>query len=154
MATPDDDANTNTNTGTPRASGGCDCGAVRYEVTGPLRSVIVCHCGQCQRTHGAPAPYSGTKKRHLHLVKDDGLRWYQSSTFARRGFCGACGASLFWEAFDEEYISVAAGTIDVPSGLKTIGHIFMGDRGDWYDVDDGLPTYPQSSNGELDGDNS
>ena len=35
-----------------RAAGGCECGAVRYEVRGPLREVIDCHCGQCRRTHG------------------------------------------------------------------------------------------------------
>ena len=141
------------NTGkTIRATGGCECKSVRYEVTGPMRDVVVCHCGQCQRTHGAPAPYSGTRKKHLHLTEDRGLRWYASSDFARRGYCANCGASLFWESVDEDYTSVAAGTIDPPSGLKTIGHIFMDDCGDWYDVNDGQPQYPGTAFGELNDD--
>jgi len=41
-----------------RATGGCLCGAVRYEVLGPLRDVVLCHCSHCRRTHGHVAAYA------------------------------------------------------------------------------------------------
>ena len=77
-----------------RAAGGCECGAVRYEVRGPLREVINCHCGQCRRTHGHFAAYSAAARADLAIVEDRGLKWDRSSDSARRGFCGGCGGGL------------------------------------------------------------
>ena len=94
--------------------GGCLCGAVRYRVEGPLRPVTVCHCGQCRRTHGHAAAYTAAPKAALTLVEASGLRWYESSPGVRRGFCGGCGASLFWERTDGPKVSIAAGTLDGP----------------------------------------
>ncbi len=126
----------------PRATGGCLCGAVRYEVRGPLRPVVNCHCGQCRRTHGNFAAYSSAARPDLVLTEDRGLKWYASSDYARRGFCGACGASLFWEPLGRDRIAIAAGGIDEPSGLKTIRHIFTAHKGDYYEIADGLEAVP------------
>ena len=123
-----------------RATGRCLCGAVAYELRGPLRDVVVCHCAQCRRTHGGPAGYTRLARSGLTLTEDRGLAWYPSSDRARRGFCRVCGASLFWELAGENEISIAAGTIDPPTGLKTIRHIFVADRGDYYDIPDRLET--------------
>ncbi len=127
----------------PRATGGCLCGAVRYEIRGPLRDVVNCHCGQCRRTHGNVAAYTSAARADLVLTEDRGLKWYASSDFARRGFCGDCGASLFWERLGEERVSVAAGGIDAPSGLKTIRHIFTAHKGDYYEIADRLEALPE-----------
>ncbi len=129
--------------GAPRATGGCLCGAVRYEIRGPLRDVVNCHCGQCLRTHGHVAAYTSTARADLVLTEDRGLKWYASSDFARRGFCGDCGASLFWDRLDEDRISVAAGGIDSPSGLTTVRHIFTAHKGDYYEIADGLEALPE-----------
>jgi hypothetical protein len=118
----------------PRATGGCLCGAVRYEVTGPLRDVVVCHCSRCLRTHGHAAAYSACAAPDLAFVRDDGLRWYEADGRAR-GFCGRCGASLFWRADGRETISVAAGTLDQPTGLETVAHIYTHDRADYYSIE-------------------
>ncbi len=126
----------------PRATGGCLCGAVRYEVHGPLREVVNCHCGQCRRTHGNVAAYTTAARADLVLTEDRGLKWYASSKQARRGFCVECGASLFWEPLGEERIAIAAGGIDAPSGLETIQHIFTAHKGDYYEIADGLETLP------------
>lgn len=125
-----------------RFAGGCDCRAVRYEVNGRLRPVVNCHCGQCRRTHGHFAPYTNAANASLTLVEQRGLRWYPSSDFARRGFCAECGASLFWQRVESDEIGIAAGTLDGPTGLATVAHIFMDDAGDYYVVDDGLPRFP------------
>jgi hypothetical protein len=117
-----------------RATGACLCGAVRYEVRGPLRDVVLCHCSRCRRTHGHVAAYAACRTEALVLVDDAALRWYDDDGDRRRGFCATCGASLFWRAPGRETTSIAAGTIDPPTGLETIAQIFVADAGDYYDV--------------------
>ncbi len=128
---------------TPRAAGGCLCGAVRYEIHGPLREVVNCHCGQCRRSHGHVAAYTSAKREDLVLTEDRGLKWYRSSDFARRGFCGDCGASLFWEPAGQGRVSIAAGGIDASSGLATVRNIFTAHKGDYYEIADGLDSLPE-----------
>jgi hypothetical protein len=113
-----------------RATGGCLCGGVRYEVRGPLRDVVVCHCSRCRRTHGHAAAYAACRWDDLVLGPSAELRWYADGD-RRRGFCGRCGASLLWRAPDRATVSVAAGTLDPPTGLATVAHIFVADRGDY-----------------------
>lgn len=128
----------------PRARGSCLCGAVAFEVLGPLRDVINCHCGQCRRTHGAAGAYTNVNESDLHLTETRGLKWYRSSTEARRGFCDQCGASLFWDRIGYETISIAAGALDQPTGLKTAMHIYTDDQADFYELTDTLPRHPGS----------
>jgi hypothetical protein len=116
-----------------RATGGCLCGAVRYEVRGPLRDVVLCHCARCRRTHGHVAAYAACAREHLVLVEARELRWYETGDRAL-GFCATCGASLFWRAEGRDTVSVAAGTIDPPTGLETIAQIFVAERGDYYEL--------------------
>ena len=127
-------------------TGGCLCGTVRYVVRGPLRDVVNCHCGQCRRTHGHFGAYTWTERQNLTMLTDLGLKWYQSSPWARRGFCSECGSSLFWERIDdpENGLAIAAGTLDLPTGLRTVRHIFVADAGDYYTIPDGLEKIPGS----------
>ena len=122
-----------------RATGGCLCGAVRYEVDGALRDVILCHCAMCRRTHGHIGAYTATAKQALRITQSRGLRWYASSAIARRGFCGECGGSLFWEPSAKDYVAIAAGTLDAPTGLKTAVQIHVESAGDYYAVDERIP---------------
>jgi hypothetical protein len=124
-----------------RANGGCECGAVRYRVRGPLRDVVSCHCGQCRRTHGHFAAYTATRDDHLEMVETRGLKWFDTSTRARRGFCGECGGRLFWKSHDRDSTNIAAGTLDAPTGLKTVMHIHAVDKSDYYDIPDGVPVH-------------
>ena len=124
-----------------RARGGCLCGAVKYEVRGKLRDVINCHCSQCLRTHGHFSAYSAAKREDVHMIEDRGLNWFCSSVYARRGFCRECGASLFWEPFASDTISIAAGTLARPTGLTTIRHVYVSDAGDYYAITDDLERF-------------
>jgi hypothetical protein len=124
------------------ATGRCLCGSVRFEVDGPLRDVLLCHCSECRRWHGHVCAATAVQREHLRLVLDRGLRWIDSpgsAAHARRGFCGQCGSSLFWDAAERDTISIAAGTLDEPTGLRTVGQIYVADAGDYYEVDAGLP---------------
>jgi hypothetical protein len=123
----------------PRHAGGCLCGAVRYVAHGQLRDVLICHCVDCLRFHGGPGSYTAVPKDDLELTEQRGLRWRETPTSdaaAERGFCGECGSSLFWRAPARTTISVTAGTLDGPSGIRTIGHIYDAQRADWEHVDD------------------
>jgi hypothetical protein len=70
----------------------------------------------------------------LKLTESRGLKWYRSSEFARRGFCGECGSVLFWKGDDNDYTAVTAGTIDGKTELKLAGHIYCNDAGDYYEI--------------------
>ena len=115
-----------------RASGGCLCGAVRYQVHGPLRPVVSCHCEMCRRTSGHYVAATQAKAEDLELVEDRGLKWYRSSEVARRGFCGECGGNLFWARDGAEQISIMAGTLDPPTGLETVLHICIESKSDYH----------------------
>jgi hypothetical protein len=123
-------------------TGGCLCGAVRYEVTGPLRDVVVCHCTMCRKAHGHFGAYTAAPKQGLRLLEARGLKWYRSSDVARRGFCCECGGTLFWEASGRDTVSIAAGTLDAPTGLRTALQIHVESAGDYYDIDARVPTRP------------
>ncbi len=120
-------------------TGGCLCGAVRYTVRGPLRDIIACHCEQCRRTSGHHVAATNARRADVDIADDGSLAWYESSTTARRGFCRVCGASLFWERRDGKTISIMAGTLDAPTGLRLSEHIFTDFAGDYYRLDDDLP---------------
>ena len=130
------------------ASGGCLCGAVRYQVRGQLRNVLSCHCEECRRWHGHFAAYTAVLRDELVLAETMPLRWIDSPASdhdARRGFCGNCGSSLFWDAPGRETISIAAGTLDQPTGLRTVGHVYASAAADYYELpDDGLERHGAS----------
>ena len=75
------------------------------------------------------------------MVDEKGLRWYRSSKHAQRGFCGICGSSLFWKPDHGRYISIMAGSLDTPTGIDAVEHIFVRDASDYYVIDDDLPRF-------------
>jgi hypothetical protein len=122
--------------------GRCLCGDVRFTLRGGLTSVVTCHCKMCRQWHGAPGPYTNTRWDEVEFEAKDGLAWYPSSSFAQRGFCRTCGSSLFWRRNGSADVSIAAGAVDDPTGLRSERHIYVADKGDWYAMTDGLPTLP------------
>jgi hypothetical protein len=117
--------------------GRCLCGGVRYEVTGPLRNVIACHCSQCRRTSGHFVAASQAPTAAIKLVNAETLTWYESSPEAKRGFCNRCGGNLFWRETgpDKKNTSIMAGTLDTPTGLRITEHIFVEDKSDYYSIE-------------------
>lgn len=121
--------------------GSCLCGGVSYSVDGPLRSIMNCHCVQCQKTSGH---YVAATAAPREAIKTTGeVAWYQSSASGRRGFCATCGSSLFWDGGGEN-MSIHAGTLDGQTSLKGHVHIFVDDKSDYYDISDDIPQFPQS----------
>lgn len=134
---------------TQTRTGHCNCGAVSFRTTGPLREVVACHCSQCRRQSGLYFAATNVGDENIEIEGGDNITWYQTSEVARRGFCATCGSALFWKHQDDAHISVLAGAFDEPSGLQMTKHIFCADKGDFYEIGDGLPQYEKGSAGLL-----
>jgi hypothetical protein len=123
--------------------GSCLCGGVAFEITGPMRPVVACHCSQCRKQSGHFAAFTACNDAHLQFDGKDTLAWYRASDSAQRGFCHVCGSLLFWKGDGRDYTSVAAGVLDGATGLKIEGHIYCADKGDYYDITGGDYQKPQ-----------
>ena len=82
-------------------------------------------------------------KGNLNLIKATSLSWYDSSDKARRGFCSVCGSSMFYERKGIDKISVSAGSLEIPTSLDRMRHIYVTSKGDYYDISDDLPQFEE-----------
>lgn len=125
-----------------QVTGRCECGAVRFRASGARPTVTFCHCSQCRRTSGHH--WAATRAPFDQLVFEaaETLTWYASSDWARRGFCSACGSSLFYRVNGEDGIGIAAGSLDAPTGLRPGKHIFCASAGDYYTISQDAPHVP------------
>ncbi|MBV8962117.1 MAG: GFA family protein [Hyphomicrobiales bacterium] len=121
--------------------GGCLCGGVRYRVMAEMSDISLCHCSQCARTTGHIFASADCSADALTFDESRALRWYRSSEKAERGFCSECGGNLFWRKIDGDVISVTAGTLDRPTGLRLKHHIYCASRSDYDEIRDQLPQY-------------
>jgi hypothetical protein len=115
--------------------GGCLCGGVRYQVNGPLRPIVACHCTQCRKTSGHYVAATQCLCREL-AISGETLRWFKSSPTAERGFCYVCGSNLFWRRFGNDHVSIWAGTIDGETGLRMESQMYPEFKGDYYSLPD------------------
>lgn len=133
---------------TPPITGGCRCGAVRYEVTGKPRNVAYCHCTDCRGYSGAPAMvWVAFKSEQVQFLRER-PKTYESSPGVEWGFCSVCGTSLIWEAslakFGGEDVKITEFTIsslDRPEDFIPDQHWYDGERIPWFDVADDLPRF-------------
>lgn len=117
--------------------GSCLCGQVTFEVRTPAQGPTMCHCGQCRKQSGGIWASAYVSDGDLEISGD--VTWFAASDAAKRGFCGTCGSFLFWKAHDEDTTSFALGALEQPTGLAVKEHIFVADKGDFYQIADGLP---------------
>ncbi len=122
--------------------GSCLCGAVSFEADGELPPPDACHCSQCRKHSGHFFASTDVPRASLTIHGVDNVRWFRSSEKVRRGFCSTCGSSLFFDPIDQvknAWIGVAMGAFDTPTDTKLGIHIFVAEKGDYYDIADGLP---------------
>ncbi len=124
-------------------TGSCLCGGVTFEITGPLRPVVGCHCSQCRKQSGHFGAFTACDDADLQFTAQDSLAWYRASDAAGRGFCKTCGSLLFWKGDGLSYTSITAGCINGATELKMEGHIYCADKGDYYEILDGSYQKPQ-----------
>ena len=118
-------------------NGKCLCGDVTFTVDGRLGRSAACHCSQCRKQSGHFWASSSADEGDITIAGP--VKWYAASDSAKRGFCPNCGSFLFWKAHDEDAVSFSLGALDEPTGIKLQCHIFVADKGDYYDIIDDLP---------------
>ncbi len=101
----------------PPFAGGCQCGAVRYQLTAAPKGASICHCRMCQKAGGAPfMAFTGVKLANLVFTRGAPAR-FSSSDIAERGFCAACGTPLTYQMKGRNRISVTIGSLDDPANF-------------------------------------
>jgi hypothetical protein len=126
---------------TKAVAGGCYCGKVRYRANRVSAEVTECHCSQCRKQSGHRYATTGTKAGDVEIDGAENITWFRSSPGAERGFCSTCGSTLFWRSLDDDEMAILAASIDEPTGLRVTNHIFVDSKGDYYDINDGLPQF-------------
>ena len=113
--------------------GRCLCGAIRYTVNGQLRDVLNCHCHRCRRFTGHYLAATQAAVDDVD-VDDPGslLTWYCPVPEACYAFCRGCGSSLFWRARGADAMSICAGTLDPPTGLRTVAAWWVSEASDYH----------------------
>ena len=127
-----------------KSTGGCLCGAVRYETRGESFKVIHCHCQSCRKHNGAPVVTLAGFKADRVKFSGDERKIYESSPGVGRTFCGNCGTPLTWEGDGGDLgpiIEFHISTFDNPDVLVPSAHAFYSERITWMDVADSLPRY-------------
>ena len=126
--------------------GSCLCGAVRYEVTGPVHDVHHCHCFMCRKAHGSAfSTFARLTARDFRIVAGEGqVRGYRSSAPIERTFCATCGARLTVR-FDgmPDTVWIALTTLDDESDVRPGAHMFVASKAPWHEISDALPQYPE-----------
>jgi len=112
---------------------------VTFEVDGSLPPPDACHCSQCRKHSGHVFASTDVPKAAVTIHGEDHVAWFHSSEKVRRGFCSTCGSSLFWEPIHRDWIGIAMGAFDGPTETKLRIHIHVADKGDYYEITDGLP---------------
>jgi hypothetical protein len=117
---------------TPVATGGCQCGAVRYAFYAPLENSHVCHCLMCQRaTGGIFAALAGGSPANFAWTRG-APAFYASSSLAKRGFCRDCGTPLsFKYETPEARIYTTIGSLDHPEDAPIVKQFGIESRLPW-----------------------
>ena len=124
-------------------TGGCHCGAVRYEVTGTPQHVALCHCSDCRKSAGAPMVAWAAFAEAEFAVTKGTARTHNSSGKSMRSFCPDCGTGLYFRnaEFLPGIVDIQAATLDDPDALKPSGHIQVAERIGWMATAHSLPTF-------------
>ena len=127
-------------------TGGCLCGAVRFEVTEPLVSAGYCHCTRCQRRTGtAASAQARIVPGSLRILAGaEAVRVFEPPDGFPKAFCSSCGSALWSQSHDAEVMSVRLGAFNDDPGIRPSYRQFVAYAAPWEPIpDDGLPRFPE-----------
>ena len=124
-------------------SGGCHCGAVRYEADGEVLHHAICHCEDCRRASGAPMVAWIASKSDQVRVTSGAPKIRASSEHGRRHFCADCGTGLFYtnETSLPGITDIQSATSDNPEAAPPTAHIQYAEHLGWTERMDALPKF-------------
>ena len=121
-------------------TGGCLCGAIRYEVTEAPYQTDYCHCRMCQRVSGSVLTTWADFKEETFRCTRGQIKYYESSEFAERGFCEQCGSTLMQRPLKGDYVAIATGSFDEPEDFQpSNAHCGAESQVSWLKIEDDLP---------------
>lgn len=127
-------------------TGGCLCGAIRYEIAAPITELNSCHCRDCQRASGTGATVGArVPKSAFRLLQGTPKRYRKKSDSGRmltRCFCGECGSPLFTEREGMDFVNVRAGSLDDSSDLRITLNIWTRSARPWDTIDPATRQHP------------
>ena len=130
-----------------RLTGGCGCGAVRFEVAAPLGPARYCHCTSCQRRTGTAASASAIVAPGSIVLTQgaEHLRGWTPEGGRERVFCIVCDSALFIRHPETgEYAGVRLGAIDGDPGVRPTARQFVAYAAPWEPIpDDGLARHDE-----------
>lgn len=112
---------------------------MRFEVAGDLPEASACHCSICRKHTGHFEAGVDVLRSRVTMSGEGELTWFHSSEKVRRGFCRICGSSMFFDPVHLDWIGIMMGAFDGPTHTRLGLHIFVADKGDYYEITDGLP---------------
>jgi hypothetical protein len=123
--------------------GGCQCGAVRYEVKGTPQHVALCHCSDCRKSAGAPMVAWAAFAENEFTVLQGNLTTFNSSGTALRSFCPKCGTGIAYRnvEFLPGIVDIQSATLDDPDALPAGAHIQVAERIGWMAAAHSLPEF-------------
>lgn len=122
-----------------RFAGQCQCGALRYEVRGQSACLFACHCRECQRQPGSAFGLALWVRDPQLTLEGDTLReWVRETPSGKQmacRFCAQCGTRLFHQMLGQHgVLSIKPGTLDDPTVLPVVGHIWTSSRQRWFEL--------------------
>jgi hypothetical protein len=129
----------------PRISGGCLCGAVRYESDAEPAMVAACHCATCQKNTGSAFSLNMGLPKDSVIITGPALATYEDRSGASgrpfyRSFCSRCGSPI--SGHGDAYpgiVFIKVGTLDDPSWVRPDAHIWCSEKQPWVHLEDGIP---------------
>jgi hypothetical protein len=130
-------------------SGGCLCGEVRYEISGRISPIVLCHCSKCRKANGS-AFHSGSlcrPSRFRWVSGEDRIAKYRSPSGYATQFCRICGSPVPSPPNREGFVVLPTGALEQDPGSRPICHIFVGSKAAWHEIADDLPRFDE--HGEM-----
>lgn len=124
----------------------CLCQGIAFQVDGPVRDLLYCHCSMCRKVHGTAFRARGrVNTLDLRWIQGETLlRFYESSPGEHRGFCSVCGSNIYtrFDARPQE-VGLSLGILDDDPGARPSCHVFVASKAPWHDIKDDLPQHPR-----------
>ncbi|MCV0351470.1 MAG: GFA family protein [Nitratireductor sp.] len=123
---------------TQKNEGSCQCGAVKFHISGPFESFFLCHCSRCRKDTGSAhaANLFSTVAKITWLSGEDRIKTYRvPESRHEKSFCSECGSAVPGIQMDGALLVVPAGSLDTPVDIRPNAHICLSSRANW---DDGL----------------
>ncbi len=130
-------------------TGGCLCGAIRFEIEGSISSIWLCHCSKCRRVTGSA--FHPTALCHARDFRfacgEDQIASHRTASGYTTRFCRNCGSPVPAQLEGTDSLTLSLGTLDQDPGKRVVHHIFTASKAPWYEICDDLPQYAEHKPG-------